>query len=215
MQASTKVRTNSGGESTRFVCLLFIGAVWLALGCSCLAAEPAVPNSRSRAIDQPPQVYLEYRELASAVLNRYSLATVQFTPFKKEPALDPRKTVRGALSFGGESQHIPFAWDYARGKLYLDLNRNGDLTDDPTGVFSAAMPQPTGGAQSFTNVHLAFPTPSGLHPMLVDLTLYRFGRNVNCYVGLRSFWQTKVALADRECQLGVVEDIDRKFGTLV
>jgi hypothetical protein len=56
--------------------------------------------------------------------------------FKKEPdyAGAPR---RGAIS-SEDGGYIWFVWDQAGKNLYVDQNRNLDLTDDPYGVFHAA-----------------------------------------------------------------------------
>ena len=56
--------------------------------------------------------------------------------FDKEPDFGSRDILRGELSFG-PSEHpeqMGFAWDKLDGKLYVDLNRDGDLTNDPNGV---------------------------------------------------------------------------------
>ena len=59
--------------------------------------------------------------------------------FEKEPDLGERAIVRGRLLTGtGEDSWTGFAWDRSKGTLYLDLNRNRDLTDDPEGVFQSA-----------------------------------------------------------------------------
>ncbi|MGP8153178.1 MAG: pyrroline-5-carboxylate reductase family protein, partial [Smithella sp.] len=46
-------------------------------------------------------------------------------------------------------------------KLYVDQNRNLDLTDDPAGVFSSTNKGPN---QVFTNVTVLLRTAAGLHP---------------------------------------------------
>ncbi len=56
--------------------------------------------------------------------------------FTKEPGYVGRKVVRRALPIGPEKQDfIGLAWDREGQKLYLDLNCNLDLTDDPDGVY--------------------------------------------------------------------------------
>ena len=113
------------------------------------------------------------------------------------------KVIRGLLKLGGGgSNEMAFAWDRTAGKLYLDLNRNLDLTDDPAGVFSSQ-----GGAmdfyQTFTNIRLPFKTPAGSHQALVDLNFYDYGR-LNCNAAMRSFWQGKVTLQGEEWQVGLL-----------
>ena len=60
------------------------------------------------------------------------------TPFLKEPELSKQGVFRSVLRFGKKDTNnaIALIWDQPKSKLYLDLNRNLDLTDDPAGVFS-------------------------------------------------------------------------------
>jgi hypothetical protein len=162
---------------------------------------PAGPPS-SNAI----MASLEYQETKSSVINWGVALRTQTTPFKKEPAAVSGKIVRGVLNFGGGSSNaIAFLWQRDAGKLYLDLNRNQDLTDDPAGVFSVR-----GAArvyyQTFTNVHLLFNTASGQCRMLVDMNLYDFGSQPNCYFMVRSFWQGKLTLQGRDWQAGIIQN---------
>jgi len=84
-------------------------------------------------------VYLDYREVNYSVINWGLTLITKSSAFKKEPVFSGSKVIRGTLQLGGsKSDEMGFAWDRAAGKLYLDLNRNLDLTDDPAGVFSCA-----------------------------------------------------------------------------
>ncbi len=89
------------------------------------------------------------------------------------------------------------------GKLYLDLNRNRDLTDDSAGVFSARETQRV-YYQTFTNVHLLFNTASGESPVLADINFYDYGSRPSCSLAVRSLWQGKVTLQGRDWQVGIV-----------
>ncbi len=186
--------------------LLVVAWVWLALAASASAgAEADRPPPASLAATQ--SVYLDYRELNYDVSHwGLSLAT-QSASFKKEPDLGVRKVVRGTMKFGSSTeQFLPFIWDQTGGKLYLDLNRNQDLTDDPTGVRSCSQPaRYSNRYQTFTNVHLAFKTPMGSHNLLADLNLHYY-RQLGGGISSRSYWSGKVSLQGREWQLGIVED---------
>ena len=106
------------------------------------------------------------------------------------------------MQFGESSSNaVPFLWQFDAGKLFLDQNRNGDLTDDPAGVFSAAHAE---WNQTFTNVHLLFNTPAGKCPMLADISFYDSRSGPNCTLTLHSFWQGKVMLAGRDWQVGLI-----------
>lgn len=144
--------------------------------------------------------------------------TPQTTPFAKEPDFGKRALVRGTFKFGNTTeQFLPFVWDYTKGKLYLDLNRNGDLSDDPEGVLSCKNPNYGSGSryisQVFTKVPLTFNTPLGTHRALVDLQLHSYNQNPGASVWHRSFWEGKLTLQGKEWQLGYIENLTAKFGS--
>ncbi|HXR04222.1 MAG TPA: hypothetical protein VN836_05895 [Verrucomicrobiae bacterium] len=110
------------------------------------------------------------------------------------------------MNFGGDSSNaIAFVWQRDSEKLYLDLNRNQDLTDDPAGVFLARTARPV-NYQTFPNIHLLFNTASGKCPVLADINFWDYGSQPNCSLAIRSFWQGKVTLQGRDCQVGVVQN---------
>ncbi|MCX6925553.1 MAG: hypothetical protein NT154_20445, partial [Verrucomicrobia bacterium] len=82
------------------------------------------------------------------------------------------------------------------------LNRNQDLTDDPSGVYACQAGLPD-SVQTFAKVQLPFPTPLGNRPTLADLTFYDYGQP-NVTAAMRSFWQGKVTLQGEEWQVGLV-----------
>ncbi len=172
------------------------------------AADSVAPPS-SNAITAA----LEYQETGYAVFNLGVSLNLQTAPFKKEPAALSGKIIRGVLNFGDDdSQAIPFLWQRDARKLFLDLNRNRDLTDDPSGVFVARLAEPA-YYQRFTNIHLLFNTPSGKCPVLADINLYQYGPKPYCYLMVRSLWQAKLALQGRDWQVGVVQNFMEQPGS--
>ena len=158
-------------------------------------------------------VSLEYQETDYSVINWGVSLTMQTAPFKKEPVAASGKIVRGVLNFGADSSNsIPFVWQRDAGKLYLDLNRNQDLTDDPEGAFSTRGFRPT-SYQTFTNVHLLFNTASGRCRMLADINFWDYGSRPGCDVALRSFWQGKLTLPGRDWQVGIVQNVLSQKGS--
>jgi hypothetical protein len=184
----------SGWLALVLVTALFSGKI--------LRAEsvPSVSSSSNSAL-----VSLEYQEAAESVINWGIDMRIQTAPFKKEPAAASGKTIRGVLNFGGPSNAIPFLWQCAAGKLYLDLNRNQDLTDDPSGVFSTSVAGQI-NYQTFTNIHLLFNTPFGQTRVLADLNFYDFGAQPGGTVAVRSFWQGKLTLQGRDWQAGLIQN---------
>ena len=161
-------------------------------------------------------VYLEYQELGSRIKGWRLNITSQVEPFKKEPDWGGRHICRGTINSAfhgverpgtlpGHAINLPFAWDYTRGKLYLDLKHSGDLTEHP-----GYSTQPGSGDyfyETFTNLNLAFNAEAPSHPVLVDIALYAHkGKTIaGGNLTWRSFWQGKAVLQGRECQVGLIE----------
>ena len=193
-------------------------AVWLTSAlmvvlCSgnILRAADYVPTS-SRSSNSTT-VSLEYQETDYSVINWAVSLARQTIPFKKEPGAASGKIVRGVLNFGADSSNsIPFLWQRAAGKLYLDLNRNRDLTDDPAGVFLARAAKPV-YYQTFTNVHLLFNTASGRCRVLADINFWDYGSRPSCNLAVRSFWQGKLTLQGRDWQAGIVQNVLNQSGS--
>jgi len=185
--------------------LVLAGLLGLASGAaSSLRAQDAGAgagmNSQS---GQVVTAYLDYREVNYSFVNWNLSVSARPLAFKKEPAFTGGKVTRGTLRLGGgASNEVAFAWDRAAGKLYLDLNRNLDLTDDPAGVFSRAS-RSGDMYQTFTNIHLPFRTQAGERQALVDLNFNAYA-GLYCSAALRSFWQGKVILQSEEYQLGLL-----------
>lgn len=183
-----------------WVALVLVDAPWLGntLGAADLPpAESLVSNAITAS--------LEYQQTDHAIINWGVSLRTQTVPFPKEPPAASGRIIRGVLDFGGDSSNsIAFIWQRDAGKLFLDLNRNRDLTDDSKGAFSARDSRLT-SYQTFTNVHLLFNTAVGRCPVLADLHLYDYGARPSCIVAVRSFWEGKVTLNGRDWQTGLVQ----------
>lgn len=149
---------------------------------------------------------LEYQDAAYTVNNVGVSVTPQPHAFTKEPAALSGQIVRGVLNFGGAGNALPFLWQRDAGKLYLDLNRNRDLTDDADGTLLARLARPI-YYQVFTNAHFVLATPSGRCPVVADISFWNYGAQPSCSVALRSFWQGKLTLAGQDWQVGVVPNL--------
>jgi len=133
-------------------------------------------------------------------------------PFLKEPEMSQRHAFRSILQVGQDTNNAyAVVWDQPKHKLYVDLNGNLDLTDDPVGVFSSAG---KGFQQVFTNVTLPVKTAAGLHPAILDLHLFTDAQGIWAQVQLqsRSLWQAKVALAGEEWQVAAVDNLFGREG---
>jgi hypothetical protein len=192
-------RRTAGGVRAAVLAASVVGLVVVA-DVQPLTAREVSSNSQP---SQTVTAYLDYRE-ADYDFAQWSLTSTKHPgPFKKEPPFGRDNLSRGMLQMGGGgSNELAFAWDRTAGKLYLDLNRNLDLTDDPAGVFSSergrGLPY-----QTFTNVHLPVRTAAGDCQALVDLNFYGFG-GMSCSAAMRSFWQGKVTLQGVEWEMGLL-----------
>ena len=170
--------------------------------------EPAGGSS-----DIPREVVLQQQVVP------YELETVYWnidrtnSPLLKEPELSKQNVFRSVLRFGGKDTNnaIALVWDQARSKLYLDLNRNLDLTDDAAGVFSSSS---KGRQQLFTNVTVPLLTAAGLNPVTLNLRLSAdaAGRQIQMQLGSCSMWQAKVGPQGKEWQVAALDDTFNQEG---
>ena len=193
--------------------LMLAGLLW-ACGCG-FAARAQVSASLPSSL--PPQtVYLDYRELGYSVGIFGIAVNLQTTPFKKEPNLGGNGLTRGILKFGNSSEHfVAFILDRPRAKLYLDLNRNQDLTDDTNGVFTCTDKATISYYQAFRNIPLTFKTPAGTQKALVDLGFYNYGypNNFSVQAECRYCWEAKASFQGRDYQFALVDNLSGKLGS--
>jgi hypothetical protein len=197
-------------ENVRVVCLTSALMVVLCPGIVLRAADIVLSNSPS---SNATAASLEYQETDYNIVNLGVPQTTQTTPFKNEPEAASGKIFRGVLNFGGDSSNsIAFVWQRDAGKLYLDLNRNQNFTNNPAGIFSTRVAKPA-NYQTFTNVHLFFNTASGRCRVLADINFYDYGSRANCTLAVRSFWQGKLMLQGRDWQAGIVQNDLKQSGS--
>ncbi len=156
-------------------------------------------NPRSR------QIALEWLEL-SEPLESHTLRVVPETRrFPREPDFGRRRVVRGRFGFGERTNEFTrFAWDQSANCLYVDLNGNGDLTDDAGTPWAGEF---EGNSQFFPGVKLNLQNALGRRSYLVDLRLYAYApAQVQAVCALRSLWQGRLELGQHAYQVGVVEN---------
>jgi hypothetical protein len=191
--------------ATAWAALLRCGLLGLAFAAAVSLRAQEVPATNSPA-GQVVTAYLDYQDANYSYINEDMRMVLKSSAFKKEPALSRGKVIRGTWQLGGDaSNEVAFVWDRGARKLYVDLNRNLDLADDPAGVYSSA----TGGPdyfQMFPNVRLPLKAGVGSRLMLADLSFYdyEYSSQPNCTAALHSFWQGKVTLQGKEWQVGLL-----------
>ena len=206
-----------------------LGAVLLAaaaLAAACpgtvLARDGSTPPAASPAnVTAVPLEYHEvaYRSFIYDLLLRNVPVELRSRPFPKEPRAASGAVVRGVMKFsGGPSNAVSFLWQPGAKKLFLDLNRNEDLSEGAAGVFQGRTTGPripTVNHQVFTNIHLAFPATSAGAPMLVDFNFFQEGAEALPLIDVmaRSYWRGKVAVAGHEWEVGLLQNLSDQPGS--
>lgn len=126
--------------------------------------------------------------------------------FKKEPAYSGKSVYRHALRFGdGPSDFIGVACDAEANTLYIDRNRNLDLTDDGPGINAADSFGP--GYCEFNDVTIEMIHGDMPVSYVLDITVYGdyFSPSV------RSGWTGDIELAGKACSMGIADNLDGVF----
>jgi len=156
--------------------------------------------------------HLEYREVDFAAVAT-EISVLPGAHFRKEPGLTGPDVFRGFMGFGTDTNlFIPFAWDEAQRKLYVDANRNGDLTDDAPGGYTAA----DRSLELFRGVRLEFASPQGAYRVLVDAHVFGQAaglvRKPRVFLYVRSLWEGGVELNGKKWYLAVMDGLDGRIG---
>jgi hypothetical protein len=155
--------------------------------------------------------HLQYHEVDFAPL-AWEVGVEGGARFSKEPAFSGAGVFRGLLKLGSDTNiFMPFAWDERQQRLYLDLNRNRDLTDDPAGAFTA-----TGrDLQLFRGMLLEFPSKQGPYHVRVDAHVFGQpgqGGTVRVFLYVRSLWDGAVELNGKKWYVAVIDRPDGRIG---
>ena len=172
--------------------------------------------SGARAQSSPPPAAtvarLEYREVDFAPVAT-EISILPGAHFKKEPVFNGNNVFRGFFCLGTNTNlFVPFAWDNEQRKLYVDANRNLDLTDDAPGGYLAA----DRSLELFRGVRLQFPSAQGDYQVLVDAHV--FGPVVGpagkprVFLYVRSLWEGGVELNGKKWYLAVIDGLNGRIG---
>lgn len=148
-------------------------------------------------------VPLEARESERPLLNIGMNLEPGPVSFVGEPEVGRDKVRRQVLKLGvAPGEGLPFLWNVSKGTLYLDLNRNRDLRDDPQGAYTNAG---KGYYQEFQRVRLPVADTNGVRNHVVDLSCANQGGSMYGFIALRSYWHARFELDGKEHQLGLIE----------
>ncbi|MHC4436311.1 MAG: hypothetical protein ACYS3S_03045 [Planctomycetota bacterium] len=131
--------------------------------------------------------------------------------FEKEPDFGNSDIICGFIPIGlNQKEHIGFAWDIDGRKLYLDLNGNRDLTDDPSGVFQS---DSDGRFQHFRDINLSLQKGTLNLPYVINMDMYSYGQsNHFCSASIVSNFAGEMTLHGRKWNVAVVDNMNGRIG---
>lgn len=133
-------------------------------------------------------------------------------PFSVEPDFGMREVVRGLLPCAqSEDEQIAFVWDFDEERLYLDHNRNRDLTDDPEGIHSSSARDPR--YQSFRDIKILIPRGTQVHEYRLNIDFNRYDPSrVYCHVFVRSGFEAEIELGGQQYRFQLGDNLDGQLG---
>jgi hypothetical protein len=133
--------------------------------------------------------------------------------FRAEPEFNRNgRVIRRAIPVGpGRDDFVGFAVDFAGRRLYLDLNQNLDLTDDPEGVYAASgsVPRVPTTFADFRNVRLAFSRGGIVRTYVLEPFVCLGGDSF--LVNIRSTFEGDIALPGATRTIRLQDNLDGRF----
>jgi hypothetical protein len=108
--------------------------------------------------------------------------------------LRPRRVPWELLPGAEYNSFLPFAWDARAQRLYLDLNWNGDLTDDPAWALIGAGRD----VQFHRGLWVEFPSHRGAYQVLADAHVFGQGAAPRVFLYVRSLWEGEAELGGKK-----------------
>ncbi|MCX7000956.1 MAG: hypothetical protein NT106_11800 [Candidatus Sumerlaeota bacterium] len=144
--------------------------------------------------------------------NAYTPISIEIPPkigveFKKEPFPDKGRIFRSVMRIGDGKNPIPFALNASKRTLYLDLNRNLDLTDDPQ---YSAKPYGMSNYQYFEfRIPLKINDTSTSY--LINTMFYLQRNGFSGFATIHSRWEGLIELYGKKYKFIVADDMDGKI----
>lgn len=168
----------------------------------CLAAVALLPVAEGLCASQSVSqiLRLQYRDRVTysgeAIPSTFHRIKIRKHPFGRKPILF------GGVKFGSATDIYGYAWDKKNGVLYLDLNHNSDVTDDPDGVLSGGGGT---GTQSFSFLMKIRPVPFPI-PYRICITFPEGSETPN--LSVISGWQSKVELYGKTWRVSLIDQLN-------
>ncbi|MDH7599445.1 MAG: hypothetical protein QHH07_07410 [Sedimentisphaerales bacterium] len=122
------------------------------------------------AIPTGGQTYEVKAELQAGLASHFIRLQARDLPFQKEPDLPAHVLARFILPVADDSRIIGLLADADANALFVDLNADGDLTNDPNSIFTAERPRSPSGPMHIVDLPIPIGQVLGTDPNLI----YRF-----------------------------------------
>ncbi len=174
--------------------------------CLCVFGLPAAAQTESTGTTL--SFPLKFQQSSPSISSPIELGR-QEVKFRKEPDFGKDKVLRRPLKIGaGENDYIGLAVNVTRRTLYLDLNQNLDLTDDPGGVYQG---EGQGGFLHFVGVQLKLRQNGAARSYWLDF--YFYGRDSG-HAEIRSSYLGEIELYGSRWQLEVQDNLDGQINQM-
>lgn len=142
---------------------------------------------------------------------RLQLSDTQDSSFQKEPDFAGRRVLRGRLEVGAceRKEFVGFIWDKPEGKLLVDLNRDGDLTNDADGVLGRLIEENDFPefSQRFPDFEISFESDAGPYRCRVQIFTIDAGRLQQALVDVVSGYDAVIELGGRQWSIGLTDSL--------
>lgn len=140
--------------------------------------------------------------------NLYQSLSNENEPFAVEPDWQGREVFRGNLVFDPPSArniNTALVWDRIEQKLYIDLNQDGDLTNDPNGILKAD--HVNRYYQHFSAIMISFTDEKGTFRYGLKFDIYDYSGQANkqINIGILSCYRGPVELHGVSWQMTVTD----------
>ena len=180
---------------------LFVICVILLITLPDISAQPDMVN-----------LYLKYKEVNFCLLEQEFDVELKSLSFKGLPGICAFEPLTGFIPIGmNKDDFLPFAWFTHEKKLYIDTNRNFDLSDDSVGPLEGDR---EGYAQYFYGIR--FCLNRGEHrqiPYCIDLDLDKSSSIPRCIIHVRSFFTAKFLHSGKVWDFAVIDNLNGSIST--
>lgn len=167
-------------------------AAFLLMGSVCLGLAPV--NG-----DAPTTAVLAFQTDGFRVLAGEAVHNQQQITLKADQKDSGSEVIRGAIRLRGTGEILAYAWDKNAGKLYVDLNGNGDPTDDPKGAVESVAKG--NSPQVFSGIPVSVKKDRLQIPYVLNITFYSNQPSVV----VQSGWSGEIELNGHKWRVGTYD----------